>query len=200
MIVLIAKGKIQKVVATEEQAFYWADLLAKDVDYYVAELKLGTFKAFTLPELRNMCEAHEVRGFKPDWTYELCAGALLNVAHDMEADTSEVWELRNRLGGDPSNPVVTPLNERQRASLLGDPNGTPAPAKRAQRSAGSATAGRPKPGTTSASIWDQADALHADVKDIPHLRGLLIKWGEEQGINPSTVRTQYNHWRRFNSL
>lgn len=51
---------------------------------------------------------------------------------------------------------------------------------------------RPKPGTTSALVWDTADALST------FSREEIIKILVERGVNKATASTQYSRWKKAN--
>ena len=58
---------------------------------------------------------------------------------------------------------------------------------------------RPRDGTATGRVWEIADTLSADTKK-PAVRADVLKAGEAEGLNASTIATQYGRWRKFNGL
>lgn len=70
------------------------------------------------------------------------------------------------------------------------------PAKPRKTPTSSKPAGRPKPGSTTARVWDIADALLKDNEgaDKKELRALVLAACEKEGINKSTASVQFGKW------
>lgn len=58
---------------------------------------------------------------------------------------------------------------------------------------------RPKPETETGKVWSLADAISASLGQPTPIANLL-KAGQEQGLNDSTIRTQYARWRAFHGI
>lgn len=56
---------------------------------------------------------------------------------------------------------------------------------------------RPKPGTICASLWDLFDELAAAGNELNAKD--LLGHKDVEGINPSTLRTQLGHWKKYNA-
>lgn len=57
---------------------------------------------------------------------------------------------------------------------------------------------RPQKGTTSANVWDIADA--ANRTKAGAVRKTILEKAEAKGINGATAATQFARWRTFNGL
>ena len=201
MLFLISNFKILKVVKTEEQAFYFADLLSAKDDYYINDLTVKGLDGFTDAELRTIHNNHiEDYQAKIEWKRSVLVGAILNIMTEMEVDETPIYQLRAKLKREPLAPKIEPLSDAQRLSLLGDATQAGKGVQSAQRSTAS-TSGtkRPKPETTSGRIWAQCDLI-LNAVGFASVKSDIMDWGVTEDINPSTVRTQYGHWRRFNNL
>lgn len=55
---------------------------------------------------------------------------------------------------------------------------------------------RPRTGSITASAWAAYDDMHAKGTDFMEVFNRL----KDAGMNPSTIRTQYSHWKRFNGI
>lgn len=55
---------------------------------------------------------------------------------------------------------------------------------------------RPKTGTITAAAWAKFDHMRENNIDFPTVFAEL----QAGGMNPSTIRTQYSHWRKFNGV
>ena len=58
---------------------------------------------------------------------------------------------------------------------------------------------RPKPETETGKVWGLADSISASLGQPTPIANLL-KAGQEQGLNDSTIRTQYARWRAFHGI
>lgn len=58
---------------------------------------------------------------------------------------------------------------------------------------------RPKPDTETGKVWALADAISASLGQPTPIANLL-KDGQAQGLNDSTIRTQYARWRAFHGI
>ena len=58
---------------------------------------------------------------------------------------------------------------------------------------------RPKDNTETGKVWGLADAISASLGQPTPIANLL-KAGQEQGLNDSTIRTQYARWRAFHGI
>lgn len=58
---------------------------------------------------------------------------------------------------------------------------------------------RPKTGTETGKVWDLADNLSAQFGQPTPIANLL-EVGQAQGLNDSTIRTQYARWRTFHGI
>ena len=58
---------------------------------------------------------------------------------------------------------------------------------------------RPKPETETGKVWALADSISASLGQPTPIANLL-KTGQEQGLNDSTIRTQYARWRAFHGI
>lgn len=198
MVVNTSKMEVVKVCATAEQAYYWADLLCPS-GYHIDDFGLSNFDVFSDTELREIYN-HTLGKQCPQsmMTREIIIGSLLNIESNLTS-TETVEQLHAMLKRAPNAPKIVPLSPTQQLSQCGNAanagNGVPT----AQRvtGGGSYAVKQPKEGSTTRRVWDQADELAKQFSDIKELRSHLIDWGNGQGINPSTVRTQFNHWRNF---
>lgn len=55
---------------------------------------------------------------------------------------------------------------------------------------------RPKPGSITGIAWASFDHMKSEGRDFASVLPVL----KEGGMNPSTIRTQYAHWRKFNAI
>jgi len=55
---------------------------------------------------------------------------------------------------------------------------------------------RPKTGSITAAAWASYDQMKVDGTDFKVVFDRL----KESGMNPSTIRTQYSHWKKFNGI
>lgn len=58
---------------------------------------------------------------------------------------------------------------------------------------------RPGPDGLCGKVWGLADTLSAEMGQAVPIANLL-KAGEEQGLNPSNIRTEYARWKKFHGL
>ena len=58
---------------------------------------------------------------------------------------------------------------------------------------------RPKPDTETGKVWGLADSISASLGQPTPIANLLAA-GQEQGLNDSTIRTQYARWRAFHGI
>lgn len=58
---------------------------------------------------------------------------------------------------------------------------------------------RPKPGTMTGRVWEIADTL-SEAGGEPCKRSDVMKTGEAEGLNSSTIATQFGRWRKFHGL
>ena len=58
---------------------------------------------------------------------------------------------------------------------------------------------RPKDGTETGKVWKLADELSAQFGQPTPIANLLDV-GQKQGLNDSTIRTQYARWRTFHGI
>ena len=58
---------------------------------------------------------------------------------------------------------------------------------------------RPKPNTETGKVWALADSISANLGQPTPIANLLAD-GQAQGLNDSTIRTQYNRWRVFHGI
>lgn len=68
------------------------------------------------------------------------------------------------------------------------------PAKPAREKQNGVT--RPSAGTATGKVWEIADGI-SNREGRPATRAEVVKAGEEAGLNPATVTTQFGQWRRF---
>jgi hypothetical protein len=201
MLFLLSDLKVLKIVATEEQEFYHADILVPNADYYVNDVSLVSLFNFSEAELRKIHDNHVTTYSAPiKWDRETLEGAVLNVMKSIEPDNTEIWQLRAKLGREIAAPQITPLTAAQRASQCGDANAQPIINNRTTSETSTpTTAKRPAEGSTSGSIWAKADEI-LNTSGFASVRDALVVWGNENALNLSTVRTQYSHWRKFYNL
>ncbi len=194
MVILLSNYKVVKVCPTAEQAFYHADLL-KLPDYYVDDACLSTYEHFTNEELAKILANHNVNlTYLHKWDREVRLGAVSNAVCALDVDNTPIVALQGKLGHVPEAPQIAKLTHTQREKQMGPANTT----RTVQSSTASSTAKRPKAGSTTAAVWEECDSLFASGSKIEDnsLRDALLAWAEEQGINKSTARTQYGHWKR----
>lgn len=58
---------------------------------------------------------------------------------------------------------------------------------------------RPKPNTETGKVWALADSISANLGQPTPIANLLAA-GQAQGLNDSTIRTQYARWRVFHGI
>ena len=58
---------------------------------------------------------------------------------------------------------------------------------------------RPRDGTLTCRVWEICDSLSASTKESAK-RADVMKQGEAEGLNSSTVATQFGRWRKFHGL
>ena len=58
---------------------------------------------------------------------------------------------------------------------------------------------RPKPDTETGKVWGLADSISASLGQPTPIANLLVA-GQAQGLNDSTIRTQYARWRAFHGI
>ena len=58
---------------------------------------------------------------------------------------------------------------------------------------------RPKPDTETGKVWGLADSISASLGQPTPIANLLAA-GQAQGLNDSTIRTQYARWRAFHGI
>lgn len=192
MVFLLSNLTIIKVCATEVQAFYHADIL-KLKEYFVDEVAMASLAPFSTEELAIILGNHNISCEK--WDREVRIGAILNLCNSMEPDHTEVVALHGKLKREPEAPQIANLTHAEREKQMGAANTT----RTVQSSAGSSTAQkRPKPGSTTAMVWDKCDEVfeYCGKLEGNTIRDAVLLWAEGAGVNKSTARTQYGHWKR----
>lgn len=176
--------KILKVTESLEACFYWADILLPTSGYRVDEFSLPCLLKFQTSELKQMYTATTGDVIKSHVERTTLIGLILNRQEEL-FDKAPIAELHGRLGRTPSVPNTKAL-----------PQGEPA-AQRAPRAASAASGakvvGRPKPGTTTARVWDFCDSFLATNGKYPDRNELIAALSD---VNPSTVGVQFSHWKR----
>lgn len=196
---IIADFKIIGVTADEHRAFYLADMV-KSGWYYVNELSFESFETFSNAELAKIYTLATTIEAPEKWDRETLIGVVYNHINELPVDERTVGELREKLGREPEAPKIVPQTEAQRIAANGDTANAGKGASAPAAATGAVNKAYPKPGSTSHGIWTKADELREGESDIKALRLAVVAWGEVQGINASTVRTQFNHWRNYHSL
>lgn len=169
---------------TEVQAYYLADLKIPKHDYLVDDLSVSSLSRFGEYELHCICLNHNLPVSAN--SSKLAMIGLLMGMKDLY-DPRTVEQLHKALGRAPSTP-----------SLQAVPKPAPA-APRATTAAprASSTPGRPKPGTTTARVWDFCDEFYKRNGGKPSRADLV---GGLPDVNPSTLSVQFSHWRSSNGL
>lgn len=195
MVFLLSNLTIVKVCADEVQAFYHADIL-KLKEYFVHDVAMSSFEVFSTHELGViLCNHNNDANAVAKWDREVRLGALLNLCNSIEPDETGVAALHGKLKRAPEAPQIVNLTHAQREKQMGPANTT----RTVQNRAGSSTAQkRPKPGSTTARVWDVADAAMEGFSDVndKQLRDTVVQQCVGEGINISTARTQFGHWKR----
>jgi hypothetical protein len=178
--------RLQFIKATEtlEQAMFWAELIIPKSDYLVTGLENKCFSVYTEYELRILY--YNTSGEMPpeNMEYNKLMKGVAYLAGQLEVDLTEVWQLKGQLGHDLTKPDLTPAPEKEKPSRK--PPG--------QGSGGVPT--RPKEGTATGRVWAIADACYeANGKATPDRADVIAK-ATAEGINPSTVATQFAKWKR----
>ncbi|MGL5525690.1 MAG: hypothetical protein ACRDCY_18240 [Aeromonas veronii] len=178
--------RIIKVTADLEACFYWADILLPNADYRVDEFSLSAFQTFYMEELNRIYTATSGDTVRSKVEKTTLIGLILNKERELFDETS-VSVLHKRLGRAPSEPTFS-----RTASTAPAPASTP---WQAQAASGAPKApGRPKPGTTTAQVWDFCDAFFKTNGKYPDRAELI---GGLPGVNPSTAGVQFSHWRKY---
>jgi hypothetical protein len=200
MLFLESGFKILKVVPTAEQAFFHADLLRPNADYYVNDVNSKGLAAFTYSELQQIHDNH-ITDYKavPKWSRDILEAAVLNIIKKIELDETPIFQLRAKLKRDPESPAITPLTAAQRKADLGEQVVGSDFKTRTAALPRSVNMKRPGDTTASGRIWAKCDDILKE-SGFENVKENVMLWGVDAGINISTVRTQYGHWRRFNNL
>ncbi|QQM14099.1 hypothetical protein pVco14_049 [Vibrio phage pVco-14] len=195
MLYIIANNKVVATAQNLSDADRYCGKHFANVATHVDECSLSGLEVFSDAELLQIVNNHMDRDYSHA-KRDALMGLVLNIAKDIEPvqNTFAIPADKEHV------PYEIPrLSDAQRLAQLGDHTQAGKGTSTAQRSSAPATAKRPKPGTASATIWDKCDELLA-ASGFETVKSSLMVWGQEMGINPSTVRTQYGHWRRFNNL
>lgn len=195
MALLINTEKLQflKAADTTEQLEYWAEILCPDDNFIIVDTHKRVYSIFTEMELKVLYGntiMQDLRHVVPE-SYSKLLQETAKLGQSIPKDDTSVEELKRTLGRPlkPVNPM--PAKEKGR---------TP-PKKRAPQANGSKPAGgRPKPGSTTAKVWDIADEVKANCRTLDihskELRNRIVEECTEQGINPSTAATQFGKWKK----
>ena len=192
---IVANNKIVATANNLSDADRYCGAKLSNVATHVDECSLNGLEAFSDAELLQIVNNHTDRDYSHA-KRDALMGLVLNIAKDIEPvqNTFAIPADKERV------PYEIPrLSDAQRLAQLGDHTQAGKGTSTAPRSTTPTNSKRPKPGTASAQIWDTCDAILA--KDgFDAVKEAVMVWGKASGINPSTVRTQYGHWRRFNNL
>ncbi|CAM0072394.1 hypothetical protein VPHK251G3_0045 [Vibrio phage K251 g3] len=192
---IIGNNKVQATANSLSDADRYCGSKLSGVATHVDECSLSGLEVFTDAELLAIVSNH-MDGNYSTAKREALLGLVLKVAKEMEPiqNMFAIPVDKERVPYE-----IATLSHTQRVAQLGDHTQAGKGVCTAQRSSAPANAKRPKPGTASAQIWDTCDEILA--KDsFSAVKDAVMVWGKASGINPSTVRTQYGHWRRFNNL
>lgn len=195
MLYIIANNKVVATAQNLSDADRYCGKHLANVATHVDECSLSGLEVFSDAELLQIVSNHMERDYSHA-KRDALMGLVLNIAKDIQP-VQNMFAI-------PANKEHVPyqiprLSDAQRLAQLGDHTQAGKGVSTATRSTTPANAKRPKPGTASAQIWDTCDAILA--KDgFDAVKDAVMVWGKACGINPSTVRTQYGHWRRFNNL
>lgn len=164
-----------------EAACYHADLLLPDRDYLINEWTIAAFATFSNWEL-ELLYANTAKVPCPAYKDRMTLVGLVLLLRATLVDETPVEALRKRLGCQPSQPSLT-------HSL--PPVTRPAGQPRATATA--PAPGRPKPGTTTARVWDFCDTFVNTNGRLPTRAELAAGLND---INPSTLSVQFSHWKK----
>lgn len=196
----MSEFKILKIVSTEEQAFYHADIIVPTSEYYVNDVTSEGLSAFTYTELQQVHDNHITEYSALDkWSRDILEASVLNIMNKIEVDDTPIFKLRAKLKREPIAPSVVPLSDAQRDELLSSVKANVQGKQRVQALPRSTNMKRPGDATASGRIWAKCDLILKELCFM-EVKDSVLKWGAEVGINVSTVRTQYGHWKRFNNL
>ncbi|USL90010.1 hypothetical protein [Vibrio phage vB_VpaS_CHI] len=192
---IIANNKIVATANNLSDADRYCGAKLANVATHVDECSLNGLEIFSDGELLQIVNNHSDHNYSHA-KRDALIGLVLNIAKDIEPvqNTFAIPADKERV------PYEIPrLSDAQRLAQLGDHTQAGKGTSTVTRSTTPTNSKRPKPGTASAQIWDTCDAILA--KDgFDAVKEAVMVWGKASGINPSTVRTQYGHWRRFNNL
>lgn len=190
MLFLISNYQVLKVVETEAQAFYWADILAPNSDYYVNDITVPALFVYNEPELRTIYRNLAGYDAKENWPRETLEGAVLHQVFQLEADSTTVEALHKRLGREPLAPAVT----------------GPAPSESRPTASTGATSTeiRGRAGGQRDIIFAAADEAWeklgkpTDLSVVRKMRVEVMNTLERQGVKRTTASTTLGAWQKLN--
>lgn len=113
MLINLDSFKILKVVPTETQAFYWADILLPTGSYYVNDISMLVLQSFSVQELTKLYVNTTGKQVPPRCeNSEMLCGLILNLKAELLDETDTV-SLYAKLKREPSMPVASiPIAEK----------------------------------------------------------------------------------------
>lgn len=188
---IYARGEFVATAQTLQDADAYCGHKFKNVSTYVNSVSFEALETFTEAELRFAVEKH-YKGDYSSASLDALQGLALKLLKELPCvpASSEAS----------SSPYEIPtVSANKQLQDLGDyglaKQAQPRLAQRT-RANSAAPAKRPREGTASFAIWEKCDDLKSSV-GLDQVKSLVLEWGEQQGLNKSTVRTQYGHWFKF---
>jgi len=109
--------KLLKVVPSEKQAFYWADILLPSGSYYVNDFTMSTLRGFSVWELGEIYKQTSGKDIPPKCdTVDMLCGLILNLK-DQLLDETECVSLYATLKREPSLPSVSVMPREKVAKV-----------------------------------------------------------------------------------
>lgn len=183
MLFLLSNYKFLKVAPTEEQLFYWADILVPHVDYYINDVAMSSFKTFDDRELRLILGNYVSYNFDK-YNRQMLVGAILNVLGEMESDNTDLASLRIKLGREYSEPSLSDVPKDK------------TPAKSRTASTGGRSSGQ------RAVIFEYAEKAWVelgkptDLSIIRKMRIDVMNELEQIGVKRTTASTTLGAWQK----
>lgn len=185
---------VAKVTPTLEQAICWADIVCPQGDFTIVGESEEHYKGYTDYELRLILKSVDAMGANANVPRENVIHRIKEGAQHLGYDETPLEDLQSKLGlaaGEMPHISLKPAST--------SPAGK-SPSTKIKKSGGesSAVLKRPAAGTATGRVWEIIDDLITARGDgaLVH-RDLVVEAGVKEGLNESTVKTQYSKYRRW---
>lgn len=190
MLIDLDNLKLLKVVPTEKQANYWADILLPTGSYYLNDLTLSALRTFSKWELGQLYTRTTNKEIPPRCdTVEMLSGLILNLKDELLDDT-DCLSLYAILKREPTLPSVSVMAREKVAKVS------------ATRAPTSKTGERTKNSGQREIIFEAADQKWAslgkpiDLSLIRKMRIELMNELEQLGVKRTTASTTLGAWQK----